>query len=743
MRESPEQPNFHEVAEERKVLRKALGELRTEIRDKVAPELLEEVEEKAGRFKIADHGGFSGAKDALRKDREKSDDKTWLDDEFIKEEVGEVYGDIARLRDEIRDLQEFEFRRLRDSTGNPQAVKTHKSLILTIQEERKGLEEQLSDIEREYPTESRAVTLSEYARHLHEVGHIAHTPSVGQAIRDIEMRMISGRPMFLHGPTGTGKTSLARLAASHLTGSEAEMIYCNPQTRETNIHGKERIRPAGKDNASIETFFDWGPLARAMKDGKVVVFDEFTALPKEQMSMIKGIMSAKVGDRAPVTGNGQVEITPGFQMIFTANLKSEKNPERQDIPPEVANEFDQNNLHIDYTPKEEAYDIMLARLMNTDGSVDLSYHDITITLPKLSEAFHEIQVAYTGVAEEETARLTGTMDASGKRPGLKKLVMNQRTVEAILTDWRTERTRQSDANFTEFLDQRLKMSLTFREYPETDRVLAAKILASKGFLLTLDAKELGLPSNTFSFDAAKKMREDKSGVRSLLEKSGEVRSLPLMEVAELDPFGLRQRDMREVAGEFIEPEEDPVDRESSNLDSESLKLKYKPFLDQTFGTWYNNGNPLDIDKVPQIVPSREQDWQALKNDIDNTKAGEYTLNPEAQGLNFEGMKVFIPDLSSFNGKQLAEVAEHLISTYSATHIIPGLEYWQWLIENPDKSPEELKDGKYNFFFGSTLRDQGGRWRVPYAGWNGSEWHRSARWLDGAWIGDDCVVLLEK
>jgi len=128
--------------------------------------------------------------------------------------------------------------------------------------------------------------------------------------------------MFLHGPTGTGKTSLARFAATHFTGKDLEMIFCNPQTKESNVWGKTGIKPA--EGGAIETVEIYGPLAKAMLDGKTVIFDEFTALPKEQMVFIKGAFNAKVGDRINIVGNGIMKIKAGFQMIFTANLKSEK-----------------------------------------------------------------------------------------------------------------------------------------------------------------------------------------------------------------------------------------------------------------------------------------------------------------------------------------------------------------------------------------------------------------------------------
>ena len=39
-------------------------------------------------------------------------------------------------------------------------------------------------------------------------------------------------------------------------------------------------------------------------------------------------LNAKIGDSVNIVGNGRVKIERGFHMTFTANLKSEKNPER-------------------------------------------------------------------------------------------------------------------------------------------------------------------------------------------------------------------------------------------------------------------------------------------------------------------------------------------------------------------------------------------------------------------------------
>src|SRR3990167_2135643 len=380
----------------------------------------------------------------------------------------------------------------------------------------------------------RQTELIENEQSLSESGHICIVPSVAKDLEAIGDRMLTGKPVFLHGPTGTGKTSLARFAASHFTGKDAEMVYCSPQTKESNVWGKTGIRPTA--SGAIETVDIFGPLAKAIVEGRTIIFDEFTSLPKEQMAFIKAIFGNKTGDFVSVPGNGSVIMQSGFQMIFTANLKSEKNPEKQDLPPEVAREFEQNNIKINYINKEEAYDVMLSRMLNKDGSLDMSYYDLNTTLPHLAEVMSEIQESYTNITDKEVARKTGALDASGKVHSLKKFVMTQGSIEAILSSWNIEKKmKKTEKSFAEFLDERFKTALTFEEYSKEDRILVAKILASRGFLLTLTPKELNLPDDVFAFNTIKAMR-GASAIEELQTESGNIKHLNFKEVAELDPF---------------------------------------------------------------------------------------------------------------------------------------------------------------------------------------------------------------
>ncbi|HQI26100.1 MAG TPA: hypothetical protein PLY95_02490 [Candidatus Paceibacterota bacterium] len=191
---------------------------------------------------------------------------------------------------------------------------------------------------------------------------------------------------------------------------------------------------------------------------------------------------------------------------------------------------------------------------------------------------------------------------------------------------------------------------------------------------------------------------------------------------------------------------------------EELKTSHEAFLQETFELW--DSDPASRAKTAsrakittEVRPPVDQNWSGLETDIDTDKFGELIINPETQNLNFETAKVFIPNLSDFEGKKLSEVAEHLVAEYGDKYYLPGLEYMEWVVGKNDldslpAGPEfealksELND-HVCFLFGSTLRRSSGHWCVPSVGWGGSAWHRRAYWLGSDWCSYGRVVLLER
>jgi hypothetical protein len=141
-------------------------------------------------------------------------------------------------------------------------------------------------------------------------------------------------------------------------------------------------------------------------------------------------------------------------------------------------------------------------------------------------------------------------------------------VENILSRWHTKEVKGEEGDFVTFLDSQLSIPLTFREYSEKDRVLTAKILARHGLLSTVDPSELGLPHDTFSFNA-------KSGDGNV-EESDDREQYTLPNIADLDPFGKRDSEERIDVDALVDTIEPPHTTESPNDINMHLKALGSP-----------------------------------------------------------------------------------------------------------------------------------------------------------------------
>ena len=584
MERIPEQ-NFHEISEDRKELRKAIKELDASLAGK-KPSLkdknermglsadLDNASDIAKGFKVPDlgnnWGGIKVAVEALKKQKNKAEGELLPVD---LEAIYEQFPEFRKIEETESYIQYLKDKRMKETFALKGSKKEgdEKKFSRHLAKTEELIADIKTDLEKFPALDLRAGELVSYKQNLSESGHICMTPSTEKNLEAIGDKMLSGKPVFLHGPTGTGKTTLAEYAAKHFTGKDAEMVYCSPQTKESNTWGRTGVQ---SDGGVPVTVFIEGPLARALKEGKVIIFDEFTDLPKEQVSFLKAVFSKKVGDTISIQGNGDVVIAQGFQMIFTSNLKSKKNLEKSELPPQMADEFTQNNIEINYTPKGEAYDIMLARLLNRDGTLDMSYYDLNTTLKSLCEAMEEIQKSYVGETDPERAKKLGEVSANNKFHSFEKFVMTQRSVEAILSLWDIEKLKKDKKTFAEFIDDRLLTALNFKEFSEKDRVLAAKIFASRGFLTTAKKEDLGVLDSEGVLKLNTKRAEGvENATKNLQKESGAVKHLDLKDVAMLDPFGKRAEMLKNQAEALLGDENtEKGDDFSRNLKKKMGKL---------------------------------------------------------------------------------------------------------------------------------------------------------------------------
>ncbi len=152
-------------------------------------------------------------------------------------------------------------------------------------------------------------------------------------------------------------------------------------------------------------------------------------------------------------------------------------------------------------------------------------------------------------------------------------------------------------------------------------------------------------------------------------------------------------------------------------------------------------------KVYEKLPNKPIEFKNPKQlnyeELSKERSGVETkiLNPDMMNIDLEKAKTFIPDLGQFNGKPLYEVMKYITETYGDKYTLPGLEYRDFIIKNPDKLPQ-LKDDNYYFFPGSVFRGSSGRWYVPYSHWRGDGFVRHILWLGYDWSSDCRLVLLE-
>lgn len=187
-----------------------------------------------------------------------------------------------------------------------------------------------------------------------------------------------------------------------------------------------------------------------------------------------------------------------------------------------------------------------------------------------------------------------------------------------------------------------------------------------------------------------------------------------------------------------------ISADAVKTDKEKLLERNRQFLTDTFIRWYGKTDAEKAQQSVKIVSPKDIDWETKKDDKDRSKFGEYTINPNTVGIDWENIppeKIKALDFAEFVGRPIWELAKHIAEKSDKYHI-PGIEYLRHLIEN-EEIPKELKDGNYYYFFGSILRDRSGDWDVLFSCRNGRWWHRYANWLENDWLFCHRVLLLEK
>ncbi|MEL6575833.1 MAG: AAA family ATPase [Pseudomonadota bacterium] len=145
-----------------------------------------------------------------------------------------------------------------------------------------------------------------------------------------EAYLSAGLAVHLHGPAGAGKTTLAlELARRHqrpvvFVAGDRALRSCDLLGRETGEvlrHTRDRfVHSVVKTEGHRRRLWQDGPLTRAMIEGAVFVFDEFTRAPAEAANALLGALEEGCVTLArPEPEQRLVQAHEDFRVVLTSN----------------------------------------------------------------------------------------------------------------------------------------------------------------------------------------------------------------------------------------------------------------------------------------------------------------------------------------------------------------------------------------------------------------------------------------
>lgn len=180
-----------------------------------------------------------------------------------------------------------------------------------------------------------------------------------RALRYMGAADYEGNPLHVlhYGPTGTGKTRVWALAMEQLDPSFEFATYPYKIAGSGGVEDRDfrgAILPVEGEGATHTWVY--GPLVRAMRDGKRLLVDEFNRLPTAMANVLLNAMQERA-ITIPEKGNEVVVAAPGFAVDATANVGQEYTG-TDAIDPALKSRF---GVKIRYDFLEPDYEIALLR----------------------------------------------------------------------------------------------------------------------------------------------------------------------------------------------------------------------------------------------------------------------------------------------------------------------------------------------------------------------------------------------
>ena len=385
---------------------------------------------------------------------------------------------------------------------------------------RREMDRLMGDGEIYYETKRRV--LLEYRRQLLSDGFV-ETPGVRHEMMRIISHLKLGIPVLLRGHLGAGKTEIALHVSRKYFGHEPEFISGSEEATKYDIYGRTqigvrpeedkmrefkvrmddylRLNPAADKKEIRETerqlyqtivmkglttsFFQYGPLVRAMRDGKPLLIDEMDGIPHSIIMRLNHVLTRRPGDTIRVQENGGEEITvkKGFCVMATGNIKSARY-KREELDAAFLSRWWSDDII--YPPQDETYEILVASLLDKRGDLQVKDLGDLDALKRLTNAAAEIQKIFSG---EHLDYFGEGADAARQMPAsLKKSVLSLRHLWNVVRPWKAHNFDKPLEAY--ILDEFIKPSVA------EDQVYLVQLFCRYRFYKTWKAAAFGIPGLT-------------------------------------------------------------------------------------------------------------------------------------------------------------------------------------------------------------------------------------------------------
>ena len=182
------------------------------------------------------------------------------------------------------------------------------------------------------------------------------------------------------------------------------------------------------------SFFHYGPLVRAMREGKPIIIDEMDGIPHSIVMQLNHVFETRrAGDTVRVQENGgdDIIVKKGFTVLATGNIKSARY-KREELDAAFLSRWWSSDIN--YPPQEETYEILVASLLDRRGNLQIRNASDLDDVRALTESAAEIQRIFTG---ESVDYFGEGADAAREIPAsLKKSVLSLRHLWNIVRPWK-------------------------------------------------------------------------------------------------------------------------------------------------------------------------------------------------------------------------------------------------------------------------------------------------------------------